>query len=78
MPREINRKTYYGTLESCIKIGICRAILFKWLKRGILEKTYRDRRGWRIFTKEGLQKIRVEESRLNMSLPNSERISTHI
>jgi len=52
MAVEINGQTYYRTAEVCAKAGISRATLFRWLKAGVLKKTYRDRRGWRMFTGE--------------------------
>ena len=60
MPREINGQKYYGTLESCEKIGINRPTLFRWLKAGILEKKRKDRRDWRVFTEEDLANIKEE------------------
>jgi adenine-specific DNA-methyltransferase len=59
---EINGQTYYRTLEACKKTGVSRATLFRWLKAGILEKQKKDRRGWRMFTEEDLEKIRTEAS----------------
>jgi DNA-binding transcriptional regulator PaaX len=60
MPIEINGKTYYRTAEVCAKAGISRATLFRWLKAGVLKKTYRDRRGWRMFTESDLDIMRAE------------------
>jgi len=66
MPIEIDEQIYYGTSETCKKIGISRATLFRWLKEGILEKSYRDRRGWRLFTEDDLNKIRAEADRVTV------------
>jgi predicted site-specific integrase-resolvase len=66
MPIEIDGQTYYGTSESCKKTGISRATLFRWLKAGLLEKRYKDRRGWRLFTEEDLNKIRAEVKRIEV------------
>jgi DNA-binding transcriptional MerR regulator len=60
MAVEINGKTYYRTAEICAKAGISRATLFRWLKAGVLKKTYRDRRGWRMFTENDLNTMRSE------------------
>jgi DNA-binding transcriptional regulator PaaX len=60
MSIEINGKTYYRTAEVCAKAGISRATLFRWLKAGVLKKTYRDRRGWRMFTESDLETMRAE------------------
>jgi hypothetical protein len=63
---EIDGKTYYRTSEACKKAGVSRATLFRWLKAGILEKLYKDRRGWRIFTEDDLGKIRSEAKRIKV------------
>ena len=66
MPMEIDGKMYYKTSQACKKTGVSRATLFRWLKAGILEKHYKDRRGWRIFTEEDLNKIRAEAQRVKV------------
>ncbi len=66
MPIEINGQTYYRTSEACAKAGVSRATLFRWLKAGILKPSYRDRRGWRIFTEDDLSKIQAEASRIEV------------
>ncbi len=66
MPIEINGRTYYRTSEACAKTGVSRATLFRWLKAGILKKSYRDRRGWRIFTEDDLNKIQAEAKRIEV------------
>jgi phage antirepressor YoqD-like protein len=60
MAVEVNGQTYYRTAEVCAKAGISRATLFRWLKAGVLKKTYRDRRGWRMFTENDLDLMRAE------------------
>jgi predicted site-specific integrase-resolvase len=57
---EINGQVYYRTAEACVKTGISRATLFRWLKTGILKETHRDRRGWRMFTESDLDLLRKE------------------
>jgi predicted site-specific integrase-resolvase len=57
---EINGQVYYRTAEACIRTGISRATLFRWLKAGILRETHRDRRGWRMFTENDLDLLRKE------------------
>ena len=66
MPREIDGKRYYETTEVCKKTGISRPTLFRWLKRGLLIKLHRDRRGWRLFTEEDLNKIQAEATRIEI------------
>jgi len=64
MPIQINGQTYYRTSEACMKTGISRATLFRWLKAGVFKKSYRDRRGWRLFTEDDLNKIQAEANRV--------------
>ena len=64
MPREFNGQRYYETSEVCQKAGISRPTLFRWLKRGILQRLHRDRRGWRLFTEDDLRKIQAEANRV--------------
>ena len=66
MAIEIGNRTYYRTSETCMKAGISRATLFRWLKSGLLMKSYRDRRGWRLFTEEDLNKIQAEANRVEI------------
>jgi DNA-binding transcriptional MerR regulator len=66
MPREIDGKRYYETTEVCEKVGISRPTLFRWLRRGILSKLHRDRRGWRLFTDEDLSKIQTEAKKIEV------------
>ena len=66
MPREIDGKRYYEATEICTKVGISRPTLFRWLKRGLLIKLYRDRRGWRLFTEDDLKKIQTEATRIEI------------
>jgi len=66
MSIEISGQKYYRTSEACAKTGVSRATLFRWLKAGILEEPYRDRRGWRIFTEDNLSKIQAEAMRIKV------------
>ena len=73
MPTEISGQTYYGTLEVCRKAGISRPTLFRWLKRGILPRLHKDRRGWRLFTEDDLRRILLEANKVE-----TEDLSTRI
>lgn len=66
MPIEIDGKRYYETAEVCEKVGISRPTLFRWLRRGMLSKLHKDRRGWRVFTEEDLNKIQAEANRIEV------------
>ena len=71
MPIEIDGKRYYETTEVCEKVGISRPTLFRWLRRGLLSKLYKDRRGWRLFTEEDLSKIQAEARRIEVEYASS-------
>ena len=60
MPIQMNGQTYYRTAEICQEIGISRATLYRWLRTGLLVKSYKDRRGWRLFTEDDLNKLNVK------------------
>ena len=47
-----------------MKIGISRATLFRWLKAGVFKKSYRDRRGWKLFTEDDFNKMQAEANRV--------------
>ena len=66
MPIQMNGQTYYRTSEACRETGISRATLFRWLKQGILKRTHKDRRGWRLFTKDDLARIRDEAMKIHV------------
>ena len=64
MPLNINGNIYYRTAETCQKVDISRATLMRWLKRGVIEEPFRDRRGWRLFTADDMNKILIESNRI--------------
>ncbi|MFC1925336.1 MerR family transcriptional regulator [Chloroflexota bacterium] len=66
MPVIIDGQIYYRTSELCRNIGISRSTLFRWLRQDMLEKSYRDRRGWRLFTEDDLNKIKMETTRVDV------------
>ncbi len=66
MPVTMNGQTYYRTAEVCRMVGISRNTLFRWLKEGTpKEPERRDRRGWRLFTKDEVGKLKAEANRTN-------------
>ena len=73
MPLDIDGRMYYRTLEVCAKAGISRATLFRWLKSGIVEKRFKDRRGWGMFTEEDLDRIRTEAKRIEVHYATGEK-----
>ena len=80
MPRKIDGQHFYHTSELCQRIGISRPTLFRWLRRGILKKSYKDRRGWRLFTEDDFERIQAEARRIEVvyTSPGGERWETLI
>jgi excisionase family DNA binding protein len=66
MPIRIKGQTYYRTTEICDEVGISRATLYRWLKTGLLENSYRDRRGWRLFTEADLSNLYAKAMEINI------------
>jgi len=62
---ELNKQRYYRTLEVCRLVGISRATLLRWINDGIIkDASYRDRRGWRLFTEADVKEIEEEVSHI--------------
>ena len=62
----VRGQTYYRTAEVCRMVGINRTTLFRWLKEDRFpEAACRDRRGWRLFTGEEIDRVRTEASRMS-------------
>jgi predicted site-specific integrase-resolvase len=62
----VGDQIYYRTAEVCRIVGISRATLFRWLKEDILrEAKLRDRRGWRLFTEDEVDRLRAEANQVN-------------
>ena len=65
MPQEMNGKVYFQTNEACKIAGISRATFFRWLKEGTIQDVkHKDRRGWRLFTEEDIDKLRQEAQKV--------------
>jgi excisionase family DNA binding protein len=65
MPVMVNGQTYYRTAEVCRIVGISRTTFFRWLKDGVSkEAEHRDRRGWRLFTEDELDRFKAEANRI--------------
>ncbi len=59
-------QNYYRTSEVCKAAGISRATFHRWLQDGTLEDIeLRDRKGWRLFTKEDINKIISEATKVS-------------
>ena len=71
MPVTINGQTYYRTAEVCLMVGIGKSTLFRWIKEGIMEEAeHRDRRGWRLFTEDEINRVKTEVNDIRASHVN--------
>ncbi len=65
MPVAIKGHNYYRTAEVCATAGIGKSTLFRWMREGIIkEAKYRDRKGWRLFTEDEINKLMAEVNRI--------------
>ena len=65
MPVTIKGQEYYRTTEACQIVGVGRSTLLRWLRSdAVKDASYRDRRGWRLFTEADIERIRAEANRI--------------
>ncbi len=65
MPVTIDGQTYYRTAEVYRMLGVSRNTLYRWLHKGILGETeLRDSRGWRLFTRDEINKLSTAINRV--------------
>lgn len=68
MPLTMNGQKYYRTSEACRMVGISRTTLLRWLRQGQLKiPEYRDRRRWRLFTEDDVNRLNREANRVTTS-----------
>ncbi len=66
MPVAINGQRFYRTSEACRMVGISRTTLLRWLRQGNLKlPEYRDRRKWRLFAEDDVDRLNVEANRIS-------------
>jgi len=57
----INNKKFYRTSEAAKRAGVSRSTLLRWYRTGTLKNSItRDRRGWRLFSEDDIEKIEAE------------------
>lgn len=73
MPVRLNGVDYYRTAEACRMVGISKNTLLRWIREGsFAEVEHRDRRGWRLFTEDDLDRLRTEVYEIHKN-PNSSK-----
>lgn len=59
MPVVLKGKTYCYTREALSKAGVSESTWRRWIKNKVIEDVkIRDRKGWRLFTGEDIQRIK--------------------
>jgi len=62
----VNEKIYYRTVEICQIVAISKNIFFRWVNEGsFADAKNRDRRGWRLFTRADVDRLKVEVNRID-------------
>ena len=68
----IGGNSYYRTAEVCRMAGVSKNTFLRWVRQGIiLDVDKRDRRGWRIFSKEDVQRVVDEANRTSIGDDNN-------
>ncbi|HEX75216.1 MAG TPA: helix-turn-helix domain-containing protein [Dehalococcoidia bacterium] len=72
MAIKLKGESYYWTAEACRMAGISKNTFYRWVKDGTFaDVEYRDRRGWRLFSKSDLNRLKAEVNQIDR-LPNVE------
>ena len=65
MPVKMNGQPYYRTAEVCQMVGISKSTFFRWTKEDVIsEAQQRDRKGWRLFAEDEIDKLRGEVNKI--------------
>ena len=64
MPININSSQWYQTAEACQLAGISKNTFLRWVREGICpDVVHRDRRGWRLFSEQDVERLKVEANK---------------
>ena len=65
MPVRINGKEFYRTDEACRMVGTSKNTFLRWVRDGVFpDVELRDRRGWRLFSNDDLNRLKAEVNRI--------------
>jgi predicted site-specific integrase-resolvase len=68
MPLTVTGETYFRTAEACRAACISKNTFLRWVRDGICtDVKNRDRRRWRLFTEEDVDRLKVEANRINQT-----------
>ena len=79
MAKAIGGKTYYRTAEACQIAGVSRSTFFRWLRQGSFQDVENfDRRGWRLFTEDDLQRLIAEVNQIKPAILRQQDKKGHV
>ncbi len=65
----INGTQYYWTQEACLKAGITKNTFLRWVASGSYpDVSCRDRRGWRLFTDDDVERLKTEVNKISVAV----------
>jgi hypothetical protein len=65
MPITINGETFYRTAEACRIAQTSKNTFLRWVREGSFnDVSHKDRRGWRLFTTDDLERLQTEVNRV--------------
>ena len=65
MSVRLNGVTYYRTAEACQIAGVSKNTFLRWVRQGLFaDVEHKDRRGWRLFTEDDLDRLKAEVNRI--------------
>ena len=68
MPVKINGTEYYRTNEACTLAGITKNTFLRWVSNDSYKDVpHRDRRGWRLFTQEDVERLTREVNKIKIA-----------
>ena len=71
MPVKINGTEYYRTNEACTLAGITKNTFLRWVSNDAYKDVpHRDRRGWRLFTQEDVERLTREVNKIKIASVN--------
>ena len=66
MSVKINGQIYYRTAEVYRMVGISKNTFLRWVRGGsFVDVEHRDRRGWRLFTEDEVNRLKAEANRIH-------------
>ena len=66
MPIKLNGEVYFRTAEACLIAGTSKNTFLRWVRNGLFaDVEQKDRRGWRLFTEDDLNRLRAEVNKVN-------------